>query len=119
MFMHDFRELLVWKKSFSFTKSVYILTKEFPKEELFGLTSQLRRAAVSVVGNIAEGKGKNGDKDFLKFLYISRGSLNECETYLELAFSLGYIDQADYDSISRERGEVGFLLHKLIQSINK
>jgi len=117
--MQDFRNLIVWKKAMSFTKSIYLLTKGFPREELFGLVAQLRRAAVSVPGNIAEGKGKNSDRDLLKFLYISRGSLNECETYIELAYSLDYINQNQYEQIIKERGEVGFLLHQLIQSLDR
>jgi len=73
--MQDYHDLLVWSKSLEFVKLVYKLTNLFPKEEIYGLTSQLRRAAVSVLANIVEGRGKSTDKDFLKFLYISKGSL--------------------------------------------
>jgi len=76
--MQDYHNLLVWKRSLEFVTLVYRLVKLFPPDELYGLTSQLRRATVSVMANIAEGRGKASDKDFLRFLYISNGSLNEC-----------------------------------------
>ena len=115
--MHDYHDLLVWSKSLEFVKLVYKLTNLFPKEEIYGLTSQLRRAAVSVLANIVEGRGKSTDKDFLKFLYISKGSLNECQCYFELAKELDFINQKQFDYIENKRGEVGFLLFKLIKSL--
>lgn len=116
--MQDYHKLLVWQKSFEFVKLVYKLSVNFPRAELFGLTSQLRRAAVSVVANVAEGRGKPTDKDFLKFLYISNGSLNECQCYFELALALEFINQTQFNLIESKRGEVGFLLHRLIRGIN-
>ncbi|HAO52642.1 TPA: four helix bundle protein [Candidatus Magasanikbacteria bacterium] len=115
--MQDYHDLLVWSKSLEFVKLVYKLTNLFPKEEIYGLTSQLRRAAVSVLANIVEGRGKSTDKDFLKFLYISKGSLNECQCYFELAKELDFINQKQFDYIENKRGEVGFLLFKLIKSL--
>ncbi len=115
--MQDYHKLLVWKKSFEFVKSVYTLSSSFPKEEIFGLTSQLRRAAVSVVANIAEGRGKPTDNDFLKFLFISNGSLNECQCYFELALELNFITKAQFDLIDNKCKEVSFLLHRMIKSI--
>jgi len=115
--MQDYHNLLVWKKSFEFVKSVYTLSGGFPKEEMFGLTSQLRRAAVSVVANIVEGRGKPTDKDFLKFLFISNGSLNECQCYFELALELNFITQAQFDLIYNKSKEVGFLLYRMIESL--
>ena len=115
--MHDYHDLLVWSKSLEFVKLVYKLTNLFPKEEIYGLTSQLRRAAVSVLANIVEGRGKSTDKDFLKFLYISKGSLNECQCYFELAKELKFINNNQFEYIENKRGEVGFLLFKLIKSL--
>ena len=115
--MQDYHQLLVWKRSFEFVKEVYTATKLFPREELFGITSQLRRSAVSVMANIVEGRGKPTDKDFIKFLYISKGSLNECQCYIELAEALCYITKEKAQVLERQRGEVGYLLHKIIQSI--
>ena len=115
--MQDYHNLLVWEKSLEFVKLVYKLTKLFPTDELYGLTSQLRRAAVSVLANIVEGRGKPTDKDFLKFLYISKGSLNECQCYFELVKELDIINQEQFDYIENKRGEVGFLLYKLIKTL--
>jgi len=116
--MQDYHNLLVWKRALEFVKLVYRLTKIFPKEELYGLTSQLRRAAVSVLANIVEGRGKGTEKDFLRFLYIANGSLNECQCFFELAKELEYINKEQFDYIDRKRREVGYLLQKLIKSIH-
>ncbi len=87
----DYRDLVVWQKAMAYTKEVYRLTKMFPKEEQFGLTSQLRRAAVSVPSNIAEGHARYG-KEFAHFLSIARGSLAESECQILLATDLGYLN---------------------------
>lgn len=84
----SFRDLLVWQKGLDIAKAVYGLTARFPKEELFGLTSQMRRAAVSISSNIAEGRGRSTRKDFVQFLHIAQGSLAELETQLVLAKDL-------------------------------
>ncbi|MFA7245276.1 MAG: four helix bundle protein [Candidatus Magasanikbacteria bacterium] len=115
--MQDYHNLLLWKKTLEFVKLVYKLTNIFPKEEIYGLTSQLRRAAVSVLANIVEGRGKSTDKDFLKFLYISKGSLNECQCYFELSKELDFINNNQFEYIENKRGEVGFLLFKLMKSL--
>jgi len=115
--MQDYHNLLVWKKSLDFIKLVYRLVKLFPADELYGLVSQLRRAAVSILANIVEGRGKPTDKDFLKFLYIANGSLNECQCYFELAFEIGYINKEQFDFIYKKSKEVGYLLFKLIDKI--
>ena len=86
-----FENLTVWQKSMELVKEVYTLTSTFPKHEIFGLTSQINRSAVSIPSNIAEGKGRGSDKEFRQFLYISRGSLFELRTQLEIARKLKYI----------------------------
>ena len=88
----SYTQLEVWKASRELVKDIYILSQDFPKEELFTLTNQLRRAAISVPSNIAEGVGRNSDKGTLQFLYIARGSLYEIETQVLLSFDLGYIE---------------------------
>ena len=89
--MGNFRELVVWKAAKQLAVQVYRLTRQFPPDERFGLTSQLRRAAVSVSTNIAEGTGRGGDKELVRFLFIARGSSREVESLLEIAGELGYL----------------------------
>lgn len=115
--MQDYHNLLVWKKSLEFVKLVYRLVKLFPEDELYNLISQLRRAVISILANIVEGRGKSTDKDFLKFLYIANGSLNECQCYFELARELHYIFQKQFDFIYQKSKEIGYLLYKLIKSL--
>ena len=89
--MGNFRELIVWQKSVSFVTEIYKLTEDFPKNEIFGLTSQIRRAAVSVPSNISEGHSRRSSLDYLQFLKISRGSLAELETQLLISKNLRYV----------------------------
>jgi len=98
----NYRDLKVWQLGMQLAKEVYLLTREFPKHELYGLTSQMRRAAVSVPANIAEGHARDSTKDFMRFVSIARGSVAEVETHLLLAESLGYCT----------RDHVGVLLSK-------
>lgn len=86
------RDLAAWQEAMTLAKAIYKLTGAFPKEELYGLTSQMRRAAVSIPSNIAEGAGRGGQKEFRQFLMIARGSLSELETQLLLAQDLGFAD---------------------------
>jgi four helix bundle protein len=88
----SFEELIVWQKAHQFVLEVYKMTKTFPKEELFGLTSQFRKAAVSIPANIAEGYRKRGKADKARFLNVSEGSLEECKYYMVLAKDLGYAE---------------------------
>jgi four helix bundle protein len=117
--MHDYHKLIIWKRALEFVQLVYRFTKLFPDDERYGLTSQFRRAAVSVLANIVEGRGKPTDKDFLKFLYIAKGSLDECQCYIELALALQYCSSTQSEYIEKKRSEVGYLLYKLIQSLDK
>ena len=92
---NSYRDLIVWQKSMKLSKEIYLLTKTFPKEELYGLTSQIRRCAISIPSNIAEGKGRNSDKEFIRFLQVALGSVYELQTQLELSLQLNYIDNID------------------------
>jgi four helix bundle protein len=114
-----FRQLTVWQKAYLFTVDIYKLPKKCPKEELYGLASQLRRAAVSVPANIniAEGYERNHHKEYLQFLYIAKGSLGEVETYLLLAKDLGYMTETDYSIMEDKRNEVARTLLGLVRSL--
>jgi four helix bundle protein len=91
--MHDFRKLEVWQEAKQLTKQIYKEVQKFPKEEMFGLSSQIKRAAISVPSNIAEGAGRKTDKDFANFLSYAIGSAYEIETQLELSAELGFMDK--------------------------
>lgn len=93
--MSNHKELEAWKKAIEFVSEIYELTKNFPKEEIYGLTSQIRRSAVSIPSNIAEGSARQSDKEFIQFLYIAIGSLVELETQLIIAQNLSYIKTID------------------------
>ncbi len=114
-----FRKLLVWQKAHLLVKMLYKSTENFPRFELFGLTSQLRRAVVSVPANIAEGYASGGKGQFARFLNIAQGSLAEVEYYIILAADLNYVTKEQYQEVETLRGKVGFLLHRLIQSLGK
>jgi len=89
---NSYRDLIVWQKSMQLVKDIYEITKNFPQEEKFGLTSQIKRAAVSIPSNIAEGRGRETNKDFIYFLRIALGSLYELQTQIELSYELGFIN---------------------------
>lgn len=93
--MKDHKDLDVWKQSMLHAEDVYALTKEFPSEERFGLSSQIKRAVVSIPSNIAEGAGRKGDKEFIQFLYIALGSLSELETQLILSDRLQFVNSIE------------------------
>jgi len=114
-----FRDLKCWQKAFELTISVYAATRGFPKDELFALTSQLRRAAVSVMSDIAEGKGRISDRDSLRFFGNARGSLFEIESQIDIAKKLGYISPSDTRNIRSQAGEAGKMLNGLIRSLNR
>lgn len=111
-----FTDLIVWQKAHQLTLSSYKMTSTFPKEELFGLTSQARRAAVSIPANIAEGFKKKGKADKLRFLNIAEGSLEELKYYLILSRDLNYYQT---DEIFKQAEEVGKLIYSYSQSIEK
>jgi len=109
-----FRELECWQKAFDLSLSIYNATRLFPKDDLFGLTSQLRRAAVSVVSSIAERKGRFSEKDLLRFLANARGSLFELEIQVALAERLGYLARAEAIKLWAEASESGRLSNRLL-----
>lgn len=111
-------KLEIWKKSHELTLTVYLITKQFPKEEQFGLTSQLRRSASSVPTNIIEGQARQYVKEFRQFLYIAKGSLAETHYHLYLAKSLSYIDSETYLLIDAQITRIKMMLAKLIKSLN-
>ncbi len=113
----SFEELLVWQKAHSFVLRVYRLTSEFPKSEQFGLTSQFRRAAVSIPANIAEGYKKKGKPDKLRFFNIAQGSLEECRYYIILSRDLNYISDKDAKELTSELIEVSVLLNSFCNAI--
>ena len=92
---NSYRDLIVWQKSMQLVREIYIETKNFPKEEMYGLVSQIRRCAISIPSNIAEGRGRNSDKEFIRFLQISLGSVYELQTQLESSLQLNYTNNID------------------------
>jgi len=98
--MRDFRSLKVWEKSHQLTLAVYKTIAGFPKDELYGLTSQMRRSSASIPANIAEGCGRNGSAEFARFLYIAMGSASELDYHLLLARDLGLVTRLDYERLS-------------------
>lgn len=110
-----YKDLKVWQTAMDMAVSVYRSTKSFPKEETYGLTIQIRRAAVSVASNIAEGKGRSSDKELLQFLRYARGSLFEVETQIAIAQRLGYMSESESEALMSQAAEVGRLLNGLMK----
>jgi four helix bundle protein len=102
MGMHNYRELKIWKRSMDFVVKIYEISANFPKEEKYGLTAQLRSCAVSVPSNISEGAGRGTNKQFKRFLEISMGSINEVQTQVELAYRIDYLIKEIYESLVDE-----------------
>ncbi len=115
--MGNFRDLKVWEKSHALVLDVYKATAIFPKEEVYGLTAQIRRAAVSVPSNIAEGSGRGTDRDMVRFLYMSLGSANELEYQLRLGYELEYLASDTYDGLKDRTQEVQRMLASLIERL--
>lgn len=117
--MKDFRTLKVWEKSHQFTLKIYSLSRNFPKDELFGLISQIRRASSSIAINIAEGCGRGSDADFARFLQISMGSASETEYLIMLCADLEYIPNDSKETLLLEVQELKMMLASLIKTIRK
>jgi four helix bundle protein len=119
MAVKDYRELIAWQKAMDLVERVYSITKRFPREELYGLISQIRRASVSIPSNIAEGQARRTTKDFLHFLAVSYGSLKEVETQILIAERLGYIQQEDVALSLNLTKEVAQLISGLTNSLER
>ena len=119
MAVKNYRELIVWQKAMDLVERVYRLARRFPKDELYGLTSQLPRAAVSIPSNIAEGQGRRTTTEFPRFLSIANGSLKEVETQLLLAERLAYVDQQQTSEAMALTTDVTRLINALINSLEK
>ena len=116
--MKDFRDLQVWHKAHLLTLASYRATSSFPKQEMYGLTSQIRRCAASIAANIAEGCGKRGNGEFQRFLNISAGSASELEYHFLLARDLGFIDEESYVPLNRAVVEVKRMLAALARKVD-
>lgn len=119
MKLKNYQDLIAWQKSMDLVEDVYRASKDFPREEIYALTSQIRRAAVSIPSNIAEGQGRRTTADFLRHLSIAYGSLCEVETQILIARRLKYIAQARLDDVMSRAGEVGRLLNGLMASLSR
>ncbi len=117
MAVQNYKDLIAWQKAMDLVVEVYRTTMAFPNDERFGLTNQVRRAAVSIPSNIAEGQGRGPTQDFVRFLCIARGSLQEVDTQLVLATRLGYIPQERYECLSNLIIELAKVINGLIRSI--
>jgi four helix bundle protein len=117
--MHNYREIKIWQRSRTLVKEVYLLTKQYPKEEIYGLTSQIRRAVVSIPANIAEGAGRGTDKDFSHFLDISRGSLFELETLIILSSDLEFISESRSIEVLEKITEILRMLNSFQGNLSK
>lgn len=117
--MGDYRKVAVWERAHRLTLEVYRATRQFPREEQFGLTSQMRRSATSVPANIAEGCGRNSDAELARFLTIALGSANELDYHLLLARDLGYLPQEDYDHLATETQGVARMLSAFIDTVRR
>jgi four helix bundle protein len=115
--MHNYKELTVWTKAVTLATDIYRATSEYPKSELYGITSQMRRCAVSISSNIAEGAGRSSNKDFARFLHIANGSSYELETQLLISKNLTYLKDAEFESLDNSLVEIQKMLYTLIKRI--
>jgi four helix bundle protein len=115
--MSNFRKLLIWQKSMVLVTKIYTVTNNFPKEEVFGLTSQIKRSAISIPSNIAEGRGRESSKEFLRFLKISIGSLFELQTQLEIAKNIIYLDEENFNNLYEDTRELERMIVSLTNKI--
>ncbi|MCL1875330.1 MAG: four helix bundle protein [Synergistaceae bacterium] len=117
MVVTHYKDLIVWQKAMDLVCLIYEITKAFPKEELYGLTSQIRRAAVSVPSNIAEGQGRKSTAEFRHFLSIARGSLAEVETQLIIAVRLNYLGKSQFQEIMDIHEEVSKMVFAILKTV--
>lgn len=114
--MNNHKNLEVWKKSVALAKDVYEATRDFPKDEVFGLTSQMKRASVSIASSIAEGAARKGQQEFVQFLYIAIGSASELDTQIEIAKAIGIGNAATLDQVQENTDTVKAMLYGLAKS---
>ena len=117
--LKTYKDLTAWQKSYNLCLTIYRISKDIPKEEQYGLISQLRRAAVSIPSNIAEGYGRKSIGDYIRFLYLSYGSVCELETQILISNDLGYISVESFQEANEKVGEVERILKGLIKSLEK
>ena len=117
--LKNYKELKVWQKAYRLCLEIYRVTRNFPREEIYGLTSQIRRAAVSVPSNIAEGYGRQTTREYIQSLYIAYGSNCELETQILLSGDLGYIEAQNFERLQREVGDIERMLKALIKSLGE
>jgi len=116
MLIKSYRDLEVWKKSITLVKKIYLMTRDFPKEETYGLINQMRRSAVSIPSNIAEGKTRQHTNEYIQFLYIALGSCAELESQIIIAKELEYIKESEVEALN-ELDEIGKMIRNLIKSL--
>jgi four helix bundle protein len=119
MTIKSYRELIAWQKAMELVTRIYELTNDFPREEIYGLTSQIRRAAVSIPSNIAEGQGRDSRKEFLHHLSIAYGSLMETETQILIAENLKYLKSKEVNLVLEKTAEVGRIINGLSRSLKQ
>lgn len=115
--MNGYQDLLVWQKSMQLVKETYILVRLLPKEEIYALGDQIRRAVVSIPSNIAEGHSRNSDKELMQFLYIARGSKAELETQIKIGIMLNYFSEIQAEKVLNLCNEVGKMLNSFISKL--
>ena len=117
--MKSHKDLDVWKEAIELARTVYLVTQDYPKEEMFGLVSQMRRAAVSIASNIAEGAARQGNKEFLQFLYIAIGSASELDTQIEISKTASMGDKEKLSEVQESVNRVARMIQGLIRSIKQ
>lgn len=115
--MKTFRDLLIWQKAMALVTTCYSTTNNFPKEEIFGLTSQIRRCSISIPSNISEGFGRNTNKDYYRFLTIALGSLFEFQTQIEIAYNLNYISEEIFNQLYEDSRELERMMSSFMNKI--
>ena len=118
MIVQTYRELVIWQKAITLTKEIYSLTKKLPKEEIYALSNQMRRAAISIPSNIAEGQSRNSTKDFIRFLSIARGSKAELETQLLICQELNYLTELEIKPALEILSEIGKMSVSLMKKLS-
>jgi len=116
--MKTYRDLQAWQKSMTLVTEIYKILKSFPKDEIYGLTSQMRRCAISIPSNMAEGYGRNSTNEYVHFLRIATGSLYELQTQLEITMNLNYLGKDDFDKLYESSREIERMLSSLIRKLS-